>query len=238
VTCDEVRDRLAEHLLGTLDEVTDAAIRSHLRSCGGCRREMAALADGMATFSRAAHEVQPPPELRDRVLGAVTEEWAAVPEATKHRRPRRTWIASAAAAAAVFASLGWGVSQANVASRYEASATKYEAFLHALGGKNVRVGVIQPSGTQDIHGSAVLYDSDVQQSWVLILVRAPGMTGSANVELSSESGHTIEMHPLEFSDGGESSSWLVTSSNLQSFDTVTITDASGNIVARAAVQKR
>jgi hypothetical protein len=130
------------------------------------------------------------------------------------------------------------MSQANVASRYEASATKYEAFLHALGGKNVRVGVIQPSGTQDIHGSAVLYDSDVQQSWVLILVRAPGMTGSANVELSSEAGHTIEMHPLEFSDGGESSSWLVTSSNLQSFDTVTITDSSGNIVARAAVQKR
>jgi predicted anti-sigma-YlaC factor YlaD len=238
VTCDEVRDRLAEHLLGTLDEVTDAAIRSHLRSCGGCRREMAALADGMATFSRAAHEVQPPPELRDRVLGAVAEEWAAMPEPTKHRRPRRTWIASAVAAAAVFASLGWGMSQANVASRYEASATKYEAFLHALGGKNVRVGVIQPSGTQDIHGSAVLYDSDVQQSWVLILVRAPGMTGSANVELSSEAGHTIEMHPLEFSDGGESSSWLVTSSNLQSFDTVTITDASGHIVARAAVQKR
>jgi hypothetical protein len=238
VTCDEVRDQLAEQLLGTLDEVTDAAVRSHLRSCGGCRREMAAMAEGIVTFSRAAHEVEPPTELRDRVLGAVAEEWAETAETTSRRRPVRTWIASAAAAAAVVASLGWGMSQANVASRYEASATKYEAFLHALGGKNVRVGVIQPSGTQDIHGSAVLYDSDVQQSWVLILVRAPGMTGSANVELSSEAGHTIEMHPLEFSDGGESSSWLVTSSNLQSFDTVTITDASGHIVARAAVQKR
>jgi hypothetical protein len=46
------------------------------------------------------------------------------------------------------------------------------------------------------------------------------------------------MHPLEFSAGGESSSWLVTSANLQSFDTVTITDGSGRVVATAAVQQR
>lgn len=238
MTCDKVRDQLAEHLLGTLDEVTDAAIRSHLRSCGSCRREMAAMAEGIVTFSRAAHEVEPPPELRDRVLGAVAEEWAETTETAKRRRPVRTWIASTAAAAAVIASLGWGMSQANVASQYEASATKYEAFLHALGGKNVRVGVIKPSTSQSVTGSAVVYESDVQQSWVLILVRAPGMTGEANVELSTDGGRTIDMHPLEFSAGGESSSWLVTSANLQSFDTVTITDGSGRVVATAAVQQR
>jgi anti-sigma factor RsiW len=238
VTCDEVRDQLAEHLLGTLDEVTDAAVRRHLRSCGGCRREMAAMAEGIATFSRAAHEVQPPPELRERVLGAVAEEWAEAPEAPRRDRRVRTWVASAVAAAAVFASLGWGMSQANVASHYEASATKYEAFLHALGGKNVRVGVVQPSTSQSVSGSAVVYDSDVEQSWVLILVRAPGMTGEADVRLSSASGRTIEMHPLEFSAGGESSSWLVTSANLQAFDTVTISDAQGRVLATAAVQQR
>jgi Putative zinc-finger len=239
VTCDEVRDQLPEHLLGTLDEVTDAAIRSHLRSCGSCRREMGAMAEGIVTFSRAAHEAEPPPELRDRVLGAVAEEWAETAPASTRRPGRvRTWIAGAAAAAAVVASLGWGMSQANVASQYEVSATKYEAFLHALGGKNVRVGVIKPSTSQSVSGSAVVYESDVQQSWVLILVRAPGMTGEANVELSSDDGRTIDMHPLEFSAGGESSSWLVTSANLQSFDTVTITDGSGEVVATAAVQQR
>jgi hypothetical protein len=130
------------------------------------------------------------------------------------------------------------MSQADVASHYEASATKYEAFLHALGGKNVRVGVVRPSTSQTVSGSAVLYDSDVEQSWVLILVRAPGMTGEASVRLSSASGRTIAMHPLEFSAGGESSSWLVTSADLQPFDTVTITDASGRTLATAAVQQR
>jgi hypothetical protein len=235
VTCDEVRDQLGDHLLGTLDEVTDAAVRSHLRSCGACRRDLAAMAEGIETFSRAAHEVEPPAGVRDRVLGSIAEEWSETPPRTERRRPARTWIATAVAAAAVLASLGWGASQARVADRYEESASKYLAFLHALGGKNVRVGVIRPTGATQITGSAVLYDSDVQQSWVLILVRAPGMSGEANVRLTSDSGRTIEMHPLDFAEGGESSSWLVTSSNLQPFDRVTITAPGGAVLAAAAV---
>jgi hypothetical protein len=237
VTCDETRDLLAEHLLGTLDEVTDARVRGHLRGCGGCRREMAALAEGIATFSRAAHEVQPPAELRERVLASVAEEWTDTAQAKTARRPVRRWIASAAAAAAVVASLGWGVSQANLADHYETQAKKYTGFLDALGGKNVRVGVVRSAGSEEISGSAVVYDSDVEQSWVLILVRAPGLTGDANVRLSSESGRTIELHPLEFSPGGDSSSWLVTPANLQAFDRVTITDATGRVIATANVQK-
>ena len=236
MTCDEVREQLAEHLLGTLDDVTDEAVRSHLRSCGSCRRELAAIADGIETFARAAHEIQPPAELRDRVLGTVAEEWSEVVPASSSRRPVRTWVAAAVAAAAVVASLGWGVSQARVADRYERSATKYEAFLHVLGGKNVRVGAVRPTGAQLVTGSAVLYDSDVEQSWVLILVRAPGMTGEANVRLSSPSGRTIAMRPLDFAEGGEASSWLVTSSDLQPFDRVTIANSSGEVVATATVQ--
>jgi predicted anti-sigma-YlaC factor YlaD len=238
VTCDEVREQLAEHLLGTLDEVADAAVRAHLRSCGACRREMAALAEGVETFARAAHEVEPPPELRDRVVGALAEEWTDSERPVATARPARRWIASTVAAAAVVASLAWGTSQARIANRYEGSAAKYEAFLHALGGKNVRVGVVRPAGSQDLSGSAVVYDSDVQQSWVLLLVRAPGLTGAADVELSSSNGRTIPMRPLEFADGGEASSWLVTSSNLQPFDRVTITDASGRVIATATVTAR
>jgi hypothetical protein len=236
VTCDEVREQLADHLLGTLDVVTDAAVRSHLRSCGACRREMASVADGMATFSRAAHEVEPPADLRTRVLGALGEEWRESIAPQRQRRSVRPWIASAVAAAAVVASLGWGMTQASVADRYERSASKYEAFLNTLGGKNVRVGVVRSNGAQQIEGSAVLYDSDVEQSWVLILVRAPGMTGEADVTLSAPSGRTIPMHPLDFSEGGESSSWLVTSADIEPFDSVTITASGGEVLATAAVR--
>ena len=60
-TCEEVRERLPEHVLGTLDEPHDLSVRRHLRGCAGCRREMAALGDGVAMFARAVHDSHPRP---------------------------------------------------------------------------------------------------------------------------------------------------------------------------------
>ncbi len=233
--CDEVRDQLAEHLLGTLDEPADLEIRRHLRGCAACRREMTALAEGVSTFARAAHEVEPPPELKERVLSAVREDHAdSAPGAPAKRRPA-AWLAIAAAAVLVAGSLAWGVRSNVHARHYEASAIKYDTLLGALGGENVRVGKLQPEGSQLLEGSAVVYDSKVEQSWVLVLVRAPGMQGGATATLSSPDGQTIPLHPMEFSPGGEASSWLVTSSNLRRFDTVTIRDDSGSVIATGVV---
>jgi hypothetical protein len=234
MSCDEVRDLLAEHLLGTLEEPLDAEVRSHLRGCAACRRDLAALEEGVSTFARAAHEAPPPPELQDRVLGVLEREWEESEPARASGRVR-TWMAWAAAAAVLALSLAWGGMATVRASHFQATAEKYDQFLGVLGGENVRVGKLEPAGPQQVEGSAVLYDSKVEQSWVLVLVRAPGLEGTASVTLSSSDGHTIDMHPLEFSDGGEASSWLVTSSNLRPFDAVTIRDASGRVLATGTV---
>ena len=233
--CDEVRDQLAEHLLGTLGEPADLEIRRHLRGCSACRREMTALAEGVSTFSRAVHEVDPPPELKERVLSALREDQADSAPSVPARRGPATWMGIAAVAVLLAGSLAWGVRSDMRARHYEASATKYEAFLGALGGENVRVGKLDPVGTQQLEGSAVVYDSKVEQSWVLVLVRAPGMQGGATATLSSPDGRTIPLHPMEFSPGGEASSWLVTSSNLKGFDTLTIRDDSGAVIATGVV---
>ena len=233
--CDEVRDQLVEHLLGTLDEPADMQVRRHLRGCSGCRRDMAALAEGMSTFARAAHELAPPEELKERVLSVLHGDWAegAAPSATD-RRPIR-WMAWAAAVVLVAGSATWGLWSNNRAARYEASAAKYESLLASLGGQNVRVANLRPQGSQQLEGSAVVYDSKVEQSWVLVLVRAPGMEGQATVTLSTRDGRTIQLHPMEFSAGGEASSWLVTSSNLRPFETVTIRNESGATIATGSV---
>ncbi|HZP89630.1 MAG TPA: zf-HC2 domain-containing protein [Actinomycetota bacterium] len=234
MNCDEVRDQLAEYLLGTLERSADEQVRRHLRGCAGCRHEMAALAEGVSTFSRAAHQIEPPPELRDAVLAVLAEEWSETAPVRPIRRGV-AWLARVAAAAAVVIALAVaGVSTVR-AHRFETAASKYDALLGALGGENVRVGTLRPTGSNEVEGSAVLYDSKVGQSWALILVRAPGFTGRATVTLSSGSGRTITMHPLEFAEGGEASSWLVTSSSLKAFRSVTIRDAAGSVLATATV---
>jgi hypothetical protein len=236
VTCDEVREQLADHLLGALDPETDA-VRAHLRGCAACRRERDALEEGVAMFSRAAHEVTPPEDLRERTLDVLHEEWDAAPGSVRRRRPRTLLLAAAAVVALVVGALAvaWGAQQASRADRYEALAGRYDRFLDALGGRAVRVGVLEPQDRQQLEGSAVLYDSEVGQSWALVLVRAPGLEGEAGVRLSSASGKTIEMHPLTFDEGGEASTWLVTGSNLEPFDTVTVWQPGGHVLAQASV---
>ncbi len=233
--CEEVREQLAEHLLGTLDEHVDAEVREHLRGCASCRTEMGALADGVATFAAAAHDVDPPEELRERMLTVLQQEWVeSMPEAVARRRS--TWIWRAVAIAALVAALAWAGFSTVRASRSEESAEKYEALLGVLGGEDVRVGELRAAGSQELQGSAVIYDSKVGQSWVLVLVRAPGWEGSANVTLVAGGERTIDLREMEFGPGGEASTWLVTASDLTRFERVNVWNADG-LIASADVRR-
>lgn len=229
---DEVRGLLAEHLLGTLPAAEDARVRRHLRGCAACRREVAALAEGISTFASAAHDVRPPEELRDRVLAVLREEWA---EAAPPRTRRPSLAAAALVALLAAAAVGFGVRGELRAERYEAAAASYQRFLEALGGESVRVGTLHPVGDRALRGSFVLYDSKVGQSWALVLVRAPGMEGRALATLWTEDGRRIDLHPLEFDAGGEAATWLVTSWDLRPFDRLSVAAPTGEVIARGVV---
>jgi anti-sigma factor RsiW len=230
VTCDQVREQLPEHLLGVLDQESDPAVKRHLRGCGGCRAELTSLGEGLATFARAAHQTDPPEELKERVLAVMEEERHDRVASPPRRRIGRVQLAWAAVVVALAGALAWG-SIATVAGSHASNrAGKYEAFLQALGGRDVRVAVLRSKGAQTVEGSAVVYDSDVGQSWVLVLARSPSHSGTAHVFLMSRSNR-IELHPLEFDEHGEASTWLVTSANLARYERVRLADGRGQTLA-------
>lgn len=236
-TCEEVRERLPEHVLGTLDEIQDLAVRRHLRGCAGCRREMAALGDGVALFARAVHDRTPPPELKDRVGAALAQEWKDAP-APASGRPRLAWLSAAAAALLVVAALSWGLVQHHRANVIAADASSYNSLLSILGGKEFRVGTLQavvPGKT--VEGSVIAYDSSHDQSWVAVFVRAPGVTGPAEATLRAADGRTIELWPLNFAQDGSGSAWLVTATNLEAFDQITVKAPDGSVLATAQINK-
>ncbi len=247
--CEEVRELLPDHALGTLDEVQEAALRRHLRGCGACRSDALALDTGVAMFASAAHELQPPPELRDRVMTVLQEEWAEVPSAHLPRHAVRRfvpWLATAAAVVALAGVLAWAsVAQSNlgrarqaaaafsrVATQNEGDARSYREFLSALGGREVRVARLTPTGSIQVDGNAILYDSDEHQSWGLILVSAPGYVGKIDVTLVSTTGHTIKLpFPVQINDEGQGSDWIVTSADIGTFQTVRLTATDGTVLA-------
>jgi hypothetical protein len=235
VTCDEVRDRLSEHALGTLDETEDLRIRRHLRGCAQCRREFAVIGEGLTMFAAAAHDREPPPELHDRVLGVLADEWrqdaVEVPD-----RPRRAgaWIVAAAACIALIVVAVWGIGARGDARTAFDDAESYHRLLSILGGEEFRVAALQRSGPARIEGSVVLYDSSVEQSWGVVLVRAPDLTGTLGVTLHAADGRSIELREAELEDG-HASTWLVTTEDLHAFDHLTISAPDGTTLATAAI---
>src|SRR6266545_6546150 len=135
MSCDEVRAQLPDYALGTLAEIEAAAVRRHLRGCAGCRSEAATLDEGVALFASSAHEKEPPPELRDRVMTVLTEEWSETPS-PQHLRPGvvSRWPAMAAAVIVIAAVAFAVVSQVN-ARGFRSDALSYRQFLHTLGGR-------------------------------------------------------------------------------------------------------
>jgi hypothetical protein len=83
---EEIFEMLGAYALGALDEADAALVQAHLSECAVCRNELAGFTEVSA---RLAHfgPVQPPPELRGRILATVRQEANA--RATPRRNPLR-----------------------------------------------------------------------------------------------------------------------------------------------------
>ena len=94
-------DAAAAYLLRALPDDEAAAFQSHLRECPRCRAEVASLRAATDALPRSAPPVEPPPELKDRIMRVVRSEaellsaagaQADVPETPRRRERRRRWF--------------------------------------------------------------------------------------------------------------------------------------------------
>jgi hypothetical protein len=235
MTCDDVRELLAEHVLDTLDAADDVAVRHHLRGCASCRAEMHVLGDGLTTFARAAHDRRPPAELRDRVLTVLEDEWRDAPIVIPEAGRRRHWLAAAAAVVLVVASVGWAVAQTRRANEFSEGANSYQEILNVLGGEDFRIGTVSAVGARPIEGSVVLYDAHTEQSWGLVIVNSPGLRGTAHATVTSPDGRRIKLTDLHFDRAGDASAWITTPASLKAFDHLTIRTPGGVVLATANI---
>jgi Anti-sigma-K factor rskA/Putative zinc-finger len=115
MNCAPVRDRLAEHALGVMENGDLKQIERHLAWCAACRQESEGLRRAAGSLAYAVAPVEPPADLEDRIVGALGRTVRSVAP------PRRGRPAVAAVIAAMLAltGLGWGAVMAGRAARSE-----------------------------------------------------------------------------------------------------------------------
>jgi hypothetical protein len=104
---EDVIELLGAYTLGALEEAEAALVQAHVRECEVCQKELAGFAE-VTTHLAHLGPVQPPPELRGRILAAVRQEANAqnTPPQQSPRRINPLWL-WAAVLVALLISQAW-----------------------------------------------------------------------------------------------------------------------------------
>jgi hypothetical protein len=197
--CEQVRDLAAELALGIAEgEERDAALR-HLSGCAGCRRLVSELSSVGDELLQLAPAQEPPAGFESRVLAAFAE-----PPRRRRRQPlahRWRWIATAAAAVVLAATLGAGsVLLATVGDRRLAAG--YQAVLSQGRGAYFLAAPLQ--GTRGRVGTVFGYQG--QPSWVMVTLQASVQEeGRFRVQVVTRDGRYLPLGDAVL--GGAKGTW-------------------------------
>jgi anti-sigma factor RsiW len=236
-TCDDVRTLLPDFVLGSTERRGELDLRRHLRGCGACRRELDALREGLGVFASTLERTAPP-ELRDRVMNVLSEEWTEAIESPRSRAPApRGWrIAFAASIALALVAGGFGLIQLGRARDATKDAASFRTVLATLGGTGFKVGTLEAATETPVEGSVVAYESSKDQSFVVVFVRTPELTGEGSLLVSRSDGTTWDPGPIEFDGDGDAAVWWVTDRSIASMTGLTVTGPDGSILATVGLR--
>ena len=235
--CDDVRPLLPDFVLGSLEGAGDLDVRRHLRGCSGCRRELDALREGVGVFA-STMERTAPTELHDRVMHVLAEEWTEADGSSRSRGhvPRGWRVTMAASLALAVIAATFGIVQLRRARDATDDAVSFRTVLATLGGTGFKVGTLEAASPVPVEGSVVAYESSNDQSFVVVFVRTPELTGEGSLLVSRSDGTSWDPGPIEFDGDGDAAVWWVTDRSIASMTGLTVTTPDGATLATAGLR--
>ena len=166
------RDDLVAFALGALEPSEEQAVEAHVPGCARCTRELEALVPAVAVLGESVEQVEPPPELRERVLAIVRSEAATAREPAKQPRRRRerrglrSFLLRPAVALTTVAIIAAGVGGYLVRDTGGGGGETTVAVQPAQPGIGGSLIVGDDSSTLNLHGLTRLTGDEVYQVWV------------------------------------------------------------------------
>lgn len=177
---------LIDYVVGLGSDVERKRFEKHLASCASCREEAATWRDVWDRLASDMDVVEPPADLKDKVLGSLIRP--AVADANddradfskKLRKP--LWLSLGAALLALFFAAGWLVSDI----RAEASEPRDTPAAGSAAPTTIeslyRLSAIQESGRfegrQRAYGVACFVRSEAEERFVVYVFDSPATVGS------------------------------------------------------------
>lgn len=165
------RDDLVAFALGALEQGDERAVEAHVPSCARCTRELEALVPAVAVLGESVEQLEPPPELRERVLAVVRSEAAGEREqdarpVRRERRGLRGFLLRPAVALATVAVIAAGVAGYLVRDTGGGGGETTVAVMPATPGIGGSLKVGENSSLLQLRGMPKLTGNEVYQVWV------------------------------------------------------------------------
>ena len=187
-------DSTAAYLLGALDDTERTAFEEHLEGCAACREEVAELRPAAQSLPVSVEPMDPPPELKSRIMAEVEREAsllaAAGPEADRApapprrrrrllgslRMPRLAPVAVAAALVVAGVAIGVAASQLGGGTPHTVAAKVTDPSKAPDAAADVEVG--EDGATLVAHGLPAPPNGRVYQVWIKRPGHAPEPTSA------------------------------------------------------------
>ena len=153
---------VAPYALGALSPDDARAFEEHLAGCELCRTDLDALRPVVHALGETPEQVDPPPELRRRIMSVVATENGNRAAATERvARPRRRWVPALAAACVLLVvgvAIGIGVT---------GDGTSTYSPLSTPAGVRAQLEISGDGGDLEVHGMSQLQSDRVMQVWLV-----------------------------------------------------------------------
>jgi len=159
------RDDLAAYSIGALEPDEERSVEAHAPGCRRCTRELRALAPAVAVLGESVEQLEPPRELRERVLGTVRSDAERAPARVRERAPLSRLILRPAAGFAALAVVGAGVA-GYVTREDEESGGPDEVPVESQSGVGGELQVSDTAATLEVTGMPQPAKGSVYQVWV------------------------------------------------------------------------
>ena len=239
MTCDEFIDLAAAVALDASDAADVQRVEEHAALCPECGLELARFREAAAALGSVVKQVEPPQDLRRRVLTAISREPRPLlqrlwPRAVRRPRPSAAWLVAAASMVVSIAALTWVAMLENQISDLQKSvmlasdrAARYDHVVQVLASDRLAIRPLQPA-VQSTPSRGMLYMDPSSGTGMLMCHDLPPIAQGRAYQVWFIRGNERVSGGLLWPDhSGNGYTIIQVPSDLQDFDSVGVTDEPG-----------